>query len=129
MTETPLDPRIGLLASGRHYAYPQGHAAEPVIGTREEVEAALGLRIAAPASKPARSPGGRAKDAPAPLRRFRVVVRFEYPAWDLHEGIAYEGIEAVSRAEANAIVRRRARDDGHLGVGQGRAWLTATEEE
>ncbi|CAN7780172.1 hypothetical protein LJR296_007946 [Cupriavidus necator] len=110
-----MDARIGVLNSGKFYAFANGYHAEPVIGTLEEVEAALGLRVApvAPTQK---------CDAYKP---FNVLVKFEHPAWDEAGGIEYTGITARSKSEANKIVRRLAHDDGHT-VGR-RAWFTATE--
>lgn len=40
-----LDPRIGLLNRGKHYAYVNGYDKEAVLGKCQEVEMALGLRV------------------------------------------------------------------------------------
>ena len=39
-----MDSRIGKLNSGTYYAYVNGYNQEPVMGTLEDVEIALGLR-------------------------------------------------------------------------------------
>lgn len=39
----PKDPRIGMLNSGRYYAYPYGYSGALVEGSLEEVEAALAI--------------------------------------------------------------------------------------
>lgn len=39
----PLDPRIGLLSDGRCYAFVHGYGRPETIGTRAEIERALGL--------------------------------------------------------------------------------------
>lgn len=38
---TPMEPRIGVMASGKHYAYLHGYDQEPVVGTRESLEQLL----------------------------------------------------------------------------------------
>lgn len=114
-----LDPRIGMLNSGKFYCFPDGHGKPEFIGTLEEVEAALGLRPAV-ATEPEH-------DAVAePM--WTVTLRFQSPAWDETDGIVYQDIRAGSRAEANAIVRRMADNDGHLHGGKGRVTFTATEQ-
>lgn len=45
-TPAALDPRIGILCSGRFYCFPNGYAAPEFEGTLQEVEVALGLRPA-----------------------------------------------------------------------------------
>lgn len=49
----PMDPRIGVLNSGVHYAFVDGYDKPEFRGTREEVEVRLGLRPA-PVAKPKR---------------------------------------------------------------------------
>lgn len=110
-----MDARIGILNSGKFYAFANGYHAEPVMGTLEEVEAALGLRPVA--ANPARKPGA--------YKLFNVVLRFEHPAWDEVNGLEYPNVSARSKSEANKIARAQAYDDGHT-VGR-RAWFTATE--
>ncbi|MFZ5533412.1 MAG: hypothetical protein ACOY5H_07795 [Pseudomonadota bacterium] len=113
-----MNAQIGQLNGGKYYTYLNGYMAEPFIGTLEEVEEAMGLR--------------EKKEAPAIKKRsiksYTVTVRFQYPAWDEVDGIEYKGIDACSKSEANAIVRKLAADDGHLGSLKGRVTFTATEE-
>lgn len=113
-----LDPRIGMLNSGKFYCFPKGHGQPEFIGTLEDVEAALCLR-----KQPA-VPVAKAEK----LKTWNVKLSFQYPAWDEVNGVAYPDIQARSKAEANSIARRRASDDGHLGGGKGRATFTATEQ-
>lgn len=116
-----LDPRIGVLNSGKFYAYAAGYNAQPTIGRLDEVEIALGLR------RPRESPAADATPIKNGAHKcFAVLVRFEHPAWDEREGIEYRDITASSKREANSIVRRRAFYDGHT-LGR-RAWFTATEQ-
>lgn len=115
-----LDPRIGMLNSGKFYCFPNGNGKPEFMGTLEEVEAALGLpsTMATPAVLAVKAPANRL---------WNVNLTFQYPAWDEKNGIEYRDIEAVGKGEANAIARRRAYDDGHLCGGKGRATFTATE--
>jgi len=118
-----MDARIGqLMRNGAivHYAYVSGYAAEPVEGTREQVEIALGLRAAPAPAAPVKA----AK--PAASKEYNVLITFQYPAWNEVNGIPYNGIFATSKREANDRVRNMARDDGHIAGGKGRVTLTAT---
>lgn len=115
MNTKQLDPRIGMLNSGKFFAYAHGYDKPETVGTRQEVEQALGI------SK---------SHAPVPakqLKTFDVVMRFQYPAWDEMDGIIFPGIRAVSKAEANQYARKKAERDGHTCSGKGRYTFTATE--
>ncbi len=114
-----LDPRIGKLTSGLYYCFPDGHSKPELIGTLEEIESALGLFPAV-----AVAPEVVAKGA----RMWSVTMRFQYPAWDEIDGIVYRDIRAESKAEANAMARRMAGDDGHLQGGKGRVTFSAAEQ-
>lgn len=117
-----MDARIGVLNSGRFYAFANGYHAEPVMGTLEEVEMALGLR-AAPVAIAA-----RIEVKPAPVfKRFNVLLTFQYPAWDEVDGIPYDDIPATSKRNAIKSARRQAERDGHAVSGRGRYYFTATE--
>ena len=117
MNSAPLDTRIGMLNSGKFYAYVRGYGEPETVGTREEVEQALGIfREKASVSVPAKS-----------LKTFDVVMRFEYPAWDEVDGLVYPGIHANSKAQANQFARKQAKRDGHAIGGRGRYTFTATE--
>lgn len=111
-----MDARIGVLNSGKFYAFDKGYDVEPTIGTLEQVETALGLRAAPPVV---------VKESAA-FKIFNVLVTLEHPAWDEIAGLEYPDIRARCKSEANKIVRRKAHDDGHT-VGR-RAWFTATEQ-
>lgn len=115
-----LDPRIGMLNSGKFYCFPNGNGNPELVGTFEEVEIALGIRPAVTA------PAALAHSANNE-RLWSVTLTFQYPAWDETDGIQYQDIQAIGKAEANAIARRRASNDGHLCSGKGRATFTATE--
>ena len=122
VTIMDLDPRIGVLNSGKFYCFPHGNGKPELVGTLEEVEVALGLRRASPAPTALTL-------TPSNKRLWKVTLKFQYPAWDEVDGIEYQDIVASSKAEANAIVRRRASNDGHLAGGKGRATFTAIEQE
>lgn len=116
-----LDPRIGVLNGGKFYCFPNGYGKPELIGTLEEVENALGIRSAATAPV-------STSNARAVKKLWTVRLTFQYPAWDEVEGIEFADISANSKSEANAIARRRAERDGHLGGGKGRVVFTATEQ-
>lgn len=105
-----LDPRIGILNSGIHYAYINGYSAEPFMGTRQEVEAHL-------------FPAKETKKTDT----YTVILRFQYPAWDEKDGIHYPDIPARSKSEAIRIARQKAEADGHAIGGRGRYWFTAAQ--
>lgn len=110
-----LDPRIGMLSSGKFYAFAHGPGKPETVGTLQTVEQALGI------SK---------EHAPVPaeqLKTFDVVMRFAHPAWDEVDGIPYHGIRAANKAEANRQARKMAERDGHAIGGHGRYFFTATE--
>lgn len=59
---------------------------------------------------------------------YDVTISFQYPAWDEKDGITYRDIDAATKAEAIARVRRQANRDGHIpAVGKGRATLKAVK--
>ncbi|HEJ4407822.1 TPA: hypothetical protein SL557_000101 [Pseudomonas aeruginosa] len=115
-----MHPSIGQLNGGKFYSYLNGYHGEPFVGSLEEVEVAMGLR-----PQPTPSP---AEPTAAKRKCFDVTMRFQYPAWDEVDGIVYRAIEADSRSEANALARRMADQDGHLGGGKGRVTFSACEQ-
>lgn len=117
-----LDPRIGVLNSGKFYAFVHGYDKPETVGTREEVEVALGLRTMPVATAPA----DKARSAPT-KKTWTVTLRYEHPSWDEVDGIPYPGITAHTKREANARARRQAEQDGHV-IGRGRVWFTAVED-
>lgn len=112
---TNLDPRIGVLNSGKFYAFVNGYDQPEVVGTLEEVETALGLRAA-----PTKA------SQPKVGATYIVKVSFQYPAWDEKNGIDYE-IQACSKSEAITRARTWARRDGHQTTGKGRITYRAVE--
>lgn len=110
-----LDPRIGVLNSGKFYAFAHGYDKPETVGTLEEVEVALGLRQVMPVHS-----AGQAKART--LHQYTVTLRFEYPSWDERDGIMYEEIYGYSKSDAIKTVRKRAEHDGHTG----RYWFTAS---
>jgi hypothetical protein len=115
MQSVNLDPRIGVFNSGLFYAFADGYDKPETVGTLEAVEKALGLRTVT------------ATKATRPVKEWTVVMRFEHPAWDELDGIAYQDIIAVSKADANRKARILAERDGHAIGGRGRFTFTATE--
>lgn len=107
MLEQNLDPRIGIFANGLHYAFTQGYDKTPFVGTRHQVEVALGLRADVPSVKAAKRPA---------IRVYEVNAVPKFPAWDEADGFTYE-ILAESRAEAISRARDHMRDDGHIAIG------------
>lgn len=116
-----LDPRIGMLNNGKFYCFPNGNGKPEFMGTLEEVETALGI------PSTLTTPAVLAENAPA-NRLWSVTLAFQYPAWDEINGIEYPDIEASGKAEANAIARRLAYNDGHLCGGKGRVNFNAIEQ-
>ncbi len=107
-----LDPRIGVLNSGKYYAFVNGYDHPETVGTLEHVQRAL------------ETTEHRNKARPDQL--WNVVLRFQYPAWDEVDGITYRDIQAKSKSEAIAYARKMASNDGHtIGGGKGRYWFTA----
>ncbi|NIF40195.1 hypothetical protein F3J14_04605 [Burkholderia sp. Tr-862] len=115
MNAAKLDPRIGMLNSGKFYAFVNGYDKPETIGTLEEVETALGLRCAAPIRKV------------QPFKRYNVHMTFEFPAWDEVNGYWYDDVVARSKSEANKRARSLADDDGHTCAR--RVWFKAHEVE
>lgn len=113
-----LDPRIGVLNSGRFYAFVNGYDRPEFTGTREEVEVALGIRIARTACVASKQIASRL---------WTVTLRFKHPAWDEVDGIVYAGIPAASKSDAVRSARVLATSDGHV-TGRGRHWFSATLE-
>ncbi len=108
-----LDPRIGMLTSGKFYAFAHGYDKPETVGTLEEVEAALGFR----------------KPAKQTKKIWNVKLTFQYPAWDEVDGIDFPFIHAASKSEANRKARRQAEKDGHIPCkGKGFSTFTAVEQ-
>ncbi len=105
----PLDPRIGMLSSGRFYAFADGLDKPETIGTLAEVQGALGL-----------------KEAAGQPQSWQVTMRFAYPAWDEVDGILLGPFAAKGKADAIRQARRVAERDGHACTGKGRYWFTAS---
>ena len=117
-----LDPRIGKLNSGRFYCFPDGNGKPEFVGTLAAVESVLGLRSVLPATANLNQQVSRD-------RLWTVRLTFQYPAWDEDNGIEWPDILARSKAEANAMARRQASNDGHLCTGKGQYVFTATEQK
>ena len=119
MQAASLDPRIGVLSSGRFYVFALGYDKPETIGTLAEVEAALGLR-----SEPVAFQGKKKA-----LQSWEVTMRFAFPAWDEIDGIPYTDIAADSKSSAIKVARRLAKSDGHACGGRGRYWFTAMKAQ
>jgi len=99
MNTVNLDPRIGYLASGKFYAY-VGPDRREVMGTRDHVEAALGLTPTTTCSVAVRS-----RREP---RDYIVSVSPKFPSWNVQP---YEvTIAARDRQRAIAEVRSSYRE-------------------
>lgn len=117
-----MDARIGQLNNGTFYAYTNGYAVEPVMGTLEQVEVALGIRGSVPVEAPQ-------KAVKVAYKSFDVRLTFQYPAWNEKEGLLYSNISAQSKKDAIKQARKMAEDDGHAVGGRGMYWFSATEQE
>lgn len=99
----PLDPRIGILNSGVFYAFVNGYSKPETRGTREEVEAALGLRseivVPAAAAKPARRRELHAYEVTTTLSQTVYFQGGEISS-DVSTIYAYTKAEAISKAKA-----------------------------
>lgn len=117
-----MDARIGQLNSGKFYTFANGYDQEPVTGTLEEVEVALGLREIAPVEI--------AAPVAAKIKRatYAVTMTFEFPAWDETKGVFFS-VEANSKKEAIKEARRQAYADGYATTGKGKYWFKAEEAE
>jgi hypothetical protein len=97
---TDLDPRIGILNSGKFYCFDRGHDQRETVGTRAECERALGLRTDLPAD-------------PAPAAKVaRCYVVTITPRAVVYAGSWSSGpyqVEVIAATAAEAI--RRARRD------------------
>lgn len=124
-----LDPRIGTLVRGQEtvfYAFVNGYHADPLEGTLEQVETALGLRRqASPAIRVVPSPAPRRR-APTSrvLREYTVTVT---PSIVTYAGGSYTGgatygeytVQVFARSHAKALQKARSdrRDEeGRLAV-------------
>ena len=121
-----LDPRIGVLSSGKHYAYIGGdYTREPIVGSRSEVESALGLSptVVDGLGTERRRQKVHPVEGPSPAR-WSVKITYKYPAYDEVDGVWLHGVPGQSKAEAIRNARRRGEDEGHL-IGRGMYWLKA----
>ncbi len=126
-----LDPRIGTLVRGMetvYYAFVHGYQADPLEGSLEQVEVALGLRqapsaqaAAAPSPVPARR---RPASSGTALREYTVTVT---PSMVTYAGGSYTGsatfgeytVQVLAKSHAQALqkARRERRDEeGRFGV-------------
>lgn len=123
-----LDPRIGTLVRGQEtvfYAFVNGYHADPLEGTLEQVEVALGLRQAAPVRKAAvtvLSPATRRRAPDAKdLRKYTVTVT---PSIVTYAGGSYTGgatygeytVQLFAKSHAKAL--QKARSDRRDGEGR-----------
>ena len=58
------------------------------------------------------------------MKKYNVLMRFKYPAWDEKDGIEYQ-VRANSKSDAVKHARMQADNDGHTGV----RYYTATESK
>lgn len=100
-----LDPRIGVLNSGKFYCFPKGNGQPEFIGTREEVETILGIRPAVAKS--------------AKIRRYKVTVTPKIATYaGSWRGEEYSvEVDAHNNSEAITKVRQqRNAEEGRYGV-------------
>lgn len=108
--------------SGRYCAYSQGYDKDPVMGSLQDVQAALGQSVP-PSPRTTKSLEASKTQG---MSTFNVTLTFQHPAWDEREGLLYEGIVAASKTEANRKVRAMAASYGHTYC-RGRIYLKATK--
>ena len=99
-----MDARIGMLNSGKFYAFVNGYDAPEFVGTLAEVETALGIREAAPARKPLAAPAKK-------IKRYHVAARLVNPSC-FNAGYDFT-IYSASKSEAISRARNEARNSGH----------------
>lgn len=63
------------------------------------------------------------------MKKYTVLLKFQYPAHDEVGGIPYDDIEATSKSDAIRQARRLADRDGHTVGGRGRYSFKATEDK
>lgn len=117
-----MDARIGQLLDGTFYAFTSEYRDEPFLGSLREVEGVLGV----PHSEGVAIE--QSDEVATEQKTFKVLLRFQHPAWDEVDGIAYPDIGADTKAAASAQARRMAEIDGHLSGGKGRVTFTAIEQ-
>lgn len=61
-------------------------------------------------------------------RNYRVLLTFQFPAWDEKAGIEYV-VTGKSKADAIKSARRQAERDGHAVSGRGKYWFKAEETD
>lgn len=122
----PLDPRVGILMRNGapvFYAYHQGNGADPIEGTLQEVEVALGLQPRLPLPQPvndSENPHEPAKTF-GKLGRFRRYEVTVTPSVTLYSGgltfgETVEHVDALNRRDAEKQVRQQLRDaNGQFG--------------
>lgn len=126
-----LDPRIGTLVRGVetvYYAFVHGYQADPLEGTQEQVEVALGLRQTPPIAQTAVPSPSQARrrlaSSGTDLREYMVTVT---PSVVTYAGGSYTGsstfgeytVQVLAKSHAQALqkARRERRDEeGRFGV-------------
>ncbi len=115
-----MDSRIGQLMRGGeivHYAFVNGYDADPVEGTLEQVEIALGLR----------RPPKRVRKAVrrvAELKPYQVHIEKKYPAWDEVGGFDWH-VQAYNAKDAERKARQYAADNWISGRMEGPVFYRA----
>lgn len=115
-----MDSRIGqLMRDGQivHYAFVNGYSADPVEGTLEQVEIALGLRRP---PKRARKPGRRVVE----LKPYLVHIEKKYPAWYEVGGFDWS-VNAYNAKDAERRARKFAADNWISGRMEGPVYYRA----
>jgi hypothetical protein len=118
MHHAPLDPRIGMLVqAGRNvfYAYAAGYDSDPVSGSLNEIEQALGLPLTPSTAKATtlHLVGDAAPEMPATkLKRYAVTVTPSVTLYCSGQtfGESIEHVYAESRTAAIRDVRERVRE-------------------
>lgn len=114
----PSDPRIGMIIRGGapiFYAYHQGYTADPIEGTLDAVEAALGISYGHRAESPAAPRAvsqSRTSIASARLRRYAVAVSPLITVYSGNQtlGESVEYVFALNRRDAEKQVRQMLRE-------------------
>jgi hypothetical protein len=103
-----LHPAIGILSTGVHYAFLDGYRDEPFMGSREDVERALGLSVEPQVAQESAMPAKAAQG----LRDYEVRISLPMPVYSgaVSSHTSTERVSASSRNEAIKQARAQYRE-------------------
>lgn len=117
-----LDPRIGVLNSGVHYAFVNGYHQPEFKGTREEVERELGIRAPAPTDTPSslhKTSEKRERSTIKKLHEYEVTVTptvVSYAGLTLLDAYVVSVFAATNAAAISAARKQRRESEGRYAV-------------